>query len=155
MIDLRAATIVALVLTAGCVQKANEPYTPSILPADWQSGAALHPYGMSGDHGGGRGAALNPVQDLAPPASCRVYRDNETHERDSCEVEVTETTPTWRWPWVVRASWAACPTHDFGGCHDGDYPAPYSQRVVAFDEAGRPVAWWDGKAAPDTQYSTE
>jgi hypothetical protein len=110
---------------------------------------------MMGDHGGGRGANLNPPISMPQPALCLAYRDNVSRDGDTCEVREPKYSWEEDWPWIIDAAWASCPTHDFGGCHNNDYPEPYESRVVAFDGLGRPVAWWDGQAAEDTQYVTE
>jgi hypothetical protein len=129
------------VLMAGC-----EAGGPSYLPDDWDHGTLLLPSEMFGDHGGGRGATLYPTKTMVEPAYCLAFRDNATVDGDTCTIEAPQyASEQGHGPWLIRASWQSCPTHDFGGCHDNDYPKPYLARVVAYNGAhrwpGGTVAW--------------
>jgi hypothetical protein len=155
----RLVVLVMLLSLAGCVEPEPEPAAdlplPDRLPEDWDSGVPMLPYQRGGTHSGAKQADLYPTSDLARPAACAAFRDEVRHARDSCTLRDAE--PRWenRSSWVAEPAWAGCEGGGWGGCPGDTYPDPYRPHVVAFDAAGRPVAWWNGTDAPDTQYWTE
>jgi hypothetical protein len=172
MSKLFAIALAVGVLGGGCLSKESAGAPPATststtlsgengtveldaLPPDWQRGIGLNASVMGGSHSGGRWATLYPNGTLEKPSSCKAYRNADHHSRDSC----TLRDPQYSWeankPWLINAGWAGCPGGGFEGCPEGTYPPPYQQRVVAFDQNGTAVAWWDGRPSPDTQYITE
>lgn len=139
-----------LLLASGC---ASIGHPAPLLPQGWSNGVPLSASSTLSKHDGGHEAVLVPNATLARPVSCLTYRGNASATTDSCEVR---DAPSYlHAPWMLYARWAGCPGGDWNGCHGASYPEPYKARVVAFDERGEAVAWWDGRSSPTTNHSTE
>jgi hypothetical protein len=157
---LLAAAAIPLLL-AGCSGTGGVVPPPATLPDGWNGGVLLHAFETFGAHSGAYGANLNTTS-LARPATCQTYRGTSHLAVDGCEVrdpakyeQPGNVYPKGVGAWVVEANWAGCPGGDFGGCHGQPQPGTGERRVVGFDAAGVPVAWWAGQTSKDTRFVTE
>lgn len=158
----RPAFALLLALLAGCAVPRGAPVEPPMqLPADWDDGVALHTFSADARHSGAFGAEMENAT-LDRPAACRAYRTDMAVAQDTCVVRdpdeyetSTRLYPSRQGTWVIEADWAGCPGGDFNGCHDEPRPEHGLRRVVAFDAAGIPVAFWDGVLSPGTRFATE
>jgi len=144
--------VVLALAVSGCTLPCHTPgHAVGERVDDWQSGVELVSYYSWRYHNGNAGDRLvhNDTDPLPLPASCQAHRGGEKFSKDSCLVR---TGPDDEWglrpdaAWTLLAAWA-------GGDCDADRTRGDS--IVAFDDAGRPVAWWDGRLDDGASVMTE
>jgi hypothetical protein len=97
-------------------------------------------------HVGDSGVWVVPDNEAGdPPAFCITYLDGQTREVESCTVDPEGFVP-WGdevWPWSARGWWI--------GLNVWDEPV----EIHAFDDRGRPLAYWTGRMHEHAGHLTE
>ena len=125
------------------------------LPDGWDQGDGLLAHSLARYHSGAYTATAYPDADAPTPARCVAYRGDHAYAGDDCTV-ILEGHTSWypvqgtEPPWGLRADWEG----RFGDTADDPDP-DHPRRVVAFDEDGAPVAYWDGAVHPQASHATE
>lgn len=139
-----------LVITA-CAAPESEALSPDAWltsPAD-PGAIVLTGHFTTETQAGDRGVATHPdTAAEAPPAFCVAYFDFHAREVDDCFI----STEPFEWtdgtyPWTVRAVWA--------NLEAWDAEMLVRLSIHAFDQQGQPMAYWDGRMAPDAEHLTE
>lgn len=139
---------------SGCLARwpwdADDRAAP-VRTAAANDGVPLSAYMTGGYHRPRLDAQLRPnAPDPGPaPARCAALRGPELHAADRCLVEGSRELPSGgRAPWTLSAAWTFKDWDELDAQRDG-------RRALAFDAAGRTVAWWAGATDPDAGYYTE
>lgn len=148
---MRIVTVAALVLLAGCI----DGPAPKERPADWDQGVELMFISGFRAHSADEDRQIVPPEgtDVEVPAYCAAYQDGVRKAGDSCTVITPYDPMYWDhgpYDWGIEASW------DGRGDDLIEQERDESRRtVVAFDDGGVAIAYWDTAAHPDAMMAIE
>jgi hypothetical protein len=142
-------------MAAGCLEPNPRQARDGPRPEDWDGGLELLAHLTGRAHSGAFDARVFPPDGarLGLPAFCVAYRAEKAYGNDACTV-LTEGSEHWfpmgDPPWGLWGDWRGR-AGDTADDPDPDLP----RTLVAFDGAGRAVAFWDGAEHPDAAHATE